>query len=243
MYQNYLFDLYGTLVDIDTNESSPYLWDKLAFFMCMQGARYTASELQSQFREKITESKLMVKQQSDFLSNIPFEEIEAQFHQVIPMLYQAKGITPSSEQVTDWALIMRTLSMKRLQLFDGARDTLLQLKKDGKNIYLLSNAQRLFTEPEMRMLGIYELFDDIFYSSDIGVKKPSHYFYQALMGKHNLIPDQTVMVGNDWQADAWGAANYGIDSIYIHTKQSPPVTGALPSNCKQIQTIHQLCSI
>ena len=137
--------------------------------------------------------------------------------------------------------MMRTLSMKRLQLFDGAKETLLQLKENGKNIYLLSNAQRLFTEPEMQMLGIYELFDDIFYSSDIGVKKPSRHFYHALMDKHKLIPYQTVMIGNDWEADAWGAANYGIDSIYIHTKQSSPITGNLPSNCKQIPTIQQLC--
>ena len=28
MYQNYIFDLYGTLVDINTNEGKPYLWKK-----------------------------------------------------------------------------------------------------------------------------------------------------------------------------------------------------------------------
>ena len=241
MYQNYVFDLYGTLVDIDTDESNPYLWEKMAFFMCMQGACYAADELETQFRQKITESKLMQIKQGTLFHNISFEEVEAKFEQVIPMLYQEKGVTIDLKQAKDWAVMMRTLSMKRLQLFDGAKETLLQLKENGKNIYLLSNAQRLFTEPEMRMLGIYDLFDAIFYSSDIGVKKPSRHFYHALMDKHNLIPDQTVMVGNDWEADAWGAANYGIDSIYIHTSQSSPITGNLPSNCKQIPTIQQLC--
>lgn len=28
MYQNYIFDLYGTLVDIHTNEKKAYLWKK-----------------------------------------------------------------------------------------------------------------------------------------------------------------------------------------------------------------------
>ena len=28
MYQNYIFDLYGTLVDIHTNEKKAYLWEK-----------------------------------------------------------------------------------------------------------------------------------------------------------------------------------------------------------------------
>ena len=241
MYQNYLFDLYGTLVDIDTDESNPYLWEKMAFFMCMQGACYTAAELEIQFRKKITESKRMQFTQDNFFKNISFEEVESKFEQVIPMLYQEKGITPSSKQVEDWAMIMRTLSMKKLQLFDGVKETLVRLKENGKKIYLLSNAQRLFTEPEMRMLGIYELFDDIFYSSDIGAKKPSKHFYKALIDKHNLLLEQTVMVGNDWEADAWGAANCGIDSVYIHTKQSTPITGDLPSNCKQILAIQQLC--
>ena len=27
MYQNYIFDLYGTLVDIRTNERKPSLWN------------------------------------------------------------------------------------------------------------------------------------------------------------------------------------------------------------------------
>ena len=28
MYKNYIFDLYGTLVDINTDENKRYLWDK-----------------------------------------------------------------------------------------------------------------------------------------------------------------------------------------------------------------------
>ena len=30
MYKNYIFDLYGTLADIQTNEQKPYLWKKMA---------------------------------------------------------------------------------------------------------------------------------------------------------------------------------------------------------------------
>lgn len=40
MYQNYIFDLYGTLVDIHTNEDKPYLWDKMTEFYGFQGAIY-----------------------------------------------------------------------------------------------------------------------------------------------------------------------------------------------------------
>ena len=48
---------------------------------------------------------------------------------------------------------------------DGVTDLLEALKKKGKKIYLLSNAQRIFTEYEMHTLGIAKYFDDIFISS------------------------------------------------------------------------------
>ena len=36
-YDNYVFDLYGTLVDIHTEEDFPKLWEKLALFLDITG--------------------------------------------------------------------------------------------------------------------------------------------------------------------------------------------------------------
>ena len=36
-YKNYLFDLYGTLVDIHTNEDSPAFWRNVSRLLGMQG--------------------------------------------------------------------------------------------------------------------------------------------------------------------------------------------------------------
>ena len=45
-YDNYVFDLYGTLVDIHTEEDFPNLWEKLALFFGYYGAVYEPEELQ-----------------------------------------------------------------------------------------------------------------------------------------------------------------------------------------------------
>ena len=37
MYNNYIFDLYGTLIDINTDEWNDDLWKKIAIFLCLQG--------------------------------------------------------------------------------------------------------------------------------------------------------------------------------------------------------------
>lgn len=94
MYQNYIFDLYGTLVDIHTNEKKAYLW-------------------------------------------------------------------------------------KELSLFPGVPEMLQRLKDAGKKVFLLSNAQALFTAPEIPLLGLTKYFDGILLSSDAGVKNRIRHFLRC----------------------------------------------------------------
>lgn len=241
MYRNYIFDLYGTLVDIHTNDRKKYLWEKMSLYMRFQRAGYTAAELKQAYGREISRQKM---QKSASLSAesglyVPPEEIEASFEEMIPALYLAKGVSVSEEQTRDWAMMFRTISMEHLCLYEGAASLLTRLKEDGKRIFLLSNAQRLFTEPEMRALGIYELFDAVYYSSDAGFAKPSRRFYQKLLKEQALAPAESVMVGNDDKADAWGAHDNGLDSIYVYTRQSPKMESPLPANCQRINDISE----
>lgn len=112
----------------------------------------------------------------------------------------------------------RILSTDYVKLYDGVIDLLEALKKKGKKIYLLSNAQRIFTEYEMHTLGIAKYFDDIFISSTCGVKKPDSRFFQLLIDKYNLDITKSVMIGNDGISDIAGAKSVGLVSfIFIRT--------------------------
>ena len=103
------------------------------------------------------------------------------------------------------------------------------LKKKGKKIYLLSNAQRIFTLYEMRLLGIEKYFDDILFSADYKVCKPDENFYTTLINKHNLNIKNSIMIGNDYICDIEGASNVGLDSLYLHSNLSPEIKGKLKS--------------
>ena len=92
----------------------------------------------------------------------------------------------------------------------------------------------------MELLGLTGYFDDILFSSDYEVKKPSAYFYEALFKKHGLIKEESVMIGNDRFADAGGAEDYGIASIYLHTEQSTPFEGELPKHCRQVADLREI---
>ena len=49
MYKNYIFDLYGTLIDINTDEWSIDIWEKMAIYYGYKGAHYTAEELNEEY--------------------------------------------------------------------------------------------------------------------------------------------------------------------------------------------------
>lgn len=52
------------------------------------------------------------------------------------------------------AQFFRILSTDYIRLYEGTIEMLTVLKEKGKKLYLLSNAQRIYTEYEMNALGI-----------------------------------------------------------------------------------------
>ena len=52
-YDTYVFDLYGTLVDIHTEEGDRILWEKLALFYGYYDALYDWEELKNAYENKV----------------------------------------------------------------------------------------------------------------------------------------------------------------------------------------------
>ena len=52
-YKNYLFDLYGTLADIHTNEDSPAFWRNVSRLLGMQGVDRAPVELKEKYKAEI----------------------------------------------------------------------------------------------------------------------------------------------------------------------------------------------
>lgn len=250
MYQNYVFDLYGTLVTIHTTEDSPELWRRMALAMSLQGAKYEPEELQGRCRlleeqvrdEAWKQQRMRLGLASDGSDvktgwRLSTQEAEVSLQEVYRRLYLEKGVTPGGERLAELGIWFRALSLERLGLYEGADGLLDKLRAQGRGIYLLSNAQRMFTEPEMRLLGIYDKFDGILYSSDLGIKKPSPFFFRELFDRYKLKKSESVMVGNDFFSDVEGAERFGVDCLYVHTRESTPFSGALPESCRRIGSI------
>ena len=209
-YENYIFDLYGTLVDIHTDEEKTELWEKLAQFYGYYGAVYTAEELKNAYA-------CLTGQKDDAHEAHPEIEIE----EVFLALFQKKGVQADIELAIHAGQFFRILSTEYIRLYDGAKELLAALRETGKKVYLLSNAQRIFTAYELKLLGLEPYFDDIFLSSSCKVKKPDTRFFHLLLDKHHILPEESIMIGNDAVSDIKGAKEVGLHTFYIHSNISP----------------------
>ena len=100
-----------------------------------------------------------------------------------------------------------------------------ELRADGRRCFLLTNAQNVFTMPELKLLGIADCFDGILISSMEECAKPDPHFFQAACRQFGLSRKETLMTGNDPSTDIAGANAFGIDSVYIHSNLSPRWAG------------------
>ncbi len=241
MYRNYIFDLYGTLVDIHTDERTDALWQQFCSVLSEQGVCYQPEELRDAYHSEVRRQEELLRQALREAGHTGEPEIE--IGDVFRTLASAKGAYPDGAEIVDLARTFRALSTERLRLFDGAEDLLRRLKKAGSRVYLLSNAQRLFTGAELSALGLDRYFDGILLSSDAGVKKPDPRFYQMLLQRYGLRAEDCLMTGNDDLADCHGAAAVGIDSCYIVTEQSPLRQRPLPERCREIGCILEVLNI
>ena len=81
---------------------------------------------------------------------------EPQVERVFMRLYEEKGVRVSKQEAVDAAQVFRSFSLRYVRLYYGAKELLAHLKKKDKKLYVLSNAQQVFTASELRYLGIYD---------------------------------------------------------------------------------------
>lgn len=217
-YRACLFDLYGTLVDIHTDENQPALWRRVAGFTASHGAPYTAGDLRRTYLRRVEEAEALLAARD---RAIPGACPEIDLGPVFAGLYADKGVDAPPALVAETALTFRRASTTHLRCYAGARALLAALRESGRRVLLLSNAQSLFTRPELDALGLTPLFDGIYLSSEAGVKKPDPRFFRLALQREGLRPEDCIMIGNDPRCDGQGARRAGLDAWVIRSALSP----------------------
>lgn len=213
-YTDLIFDLYGTLVDIHTEESD-LVWEKTALYLGYYGASFTGTSLKAAFSAEMQRREAQAGQSYEMFPDIPFDS-------VIAGLLRSQGITERADELgLNAAQVFRVTSTEYIRLYDGVLEALATLRQHGYRLWLLSNAQRAFTAYELRYLGLTDQFDGIYLSSDYQCRKPDVRFFRALLEEQHLDPQTCLMIGNDRETDIAGAKAAGLSTLYMHTNLTP----------------------
>lgn len=227
--KNLIFDLYETLIDIRTDENSLSLWRGMAQLYMRCGAVYRHKELQQAYLRMVGEEETRLRAETGFLHpEIQLETVfkrllgEAPEHISADRLGMPDVPTGDSGREDSFWLYMiantfRSLSMRRFRLFPGTIQTMEKLRQEGYHLYLLSNAQAIFTKPELELTGLINEFDAVYISSEKGMKKPQKEFMQLLIDEQQLDPESCMMIGNDTESDFGVALPCGVAGCLLNT--------------------------
>ena len=113
-YENYLFDLYGTLVDIHTDEEAPSFWRNVSRLLGMQGVHLSPAVLKAKYEAQIA------LQEDELRSRLPEgAQPEVNLAPVFRSFFADSGVRADESTIADFARTFRLLSIRKLKLFSG----------------------------------------------------------------------------------------------------------------------------
>lgn len=111
---------------------------------------------------------------------------------------------------------------RETKLVDGAME-LLEYLYPKYRMYILSNGFREVQYKKIQNSGLKPFFEKVFLSEDAGINKPHPDMFTYALKNSNSRRDQTLMIGDSWDADIVGARNSRIAQIWFNPTQEEPI--------------------
>ena len=206
-----LFDLYGTLIDIETDESMEEIYRGIAHYLTYHGVYLHRWEVRERYYD-------IMKQQKDARAeSYPEIDVEAIWNEFLVQ----EGIKASvlrGQLAKVIAHLYRGISRNRLQLYPDVKRVLNELQTRYR-LALISDAQSCFALPEIRAVGLEGYFESMVISSHHGYRKPDSRLFRKTLDNMGLDPGEVIWVGNDMYRDIYGARLVGIRNIFVDSNQ------------------------
>ncbi len=213
--QAIIFDINGTLIDIQTDEGAEEIYRGISHFLTYQGIYIHRWELRDEY------FRLMDDQRRASGEAFPEFDAVALWQEFLNRRVEAVHCLHTKK--LRWiplflAEMYRGISRLRLQLYPDVTDVLNDLSQRFK-LAALSDAQSAWALPEMRALGIEKYFQPIIVSGDLGFRKPDKRIFEAALSGLDVPPENVIFVGNDMYRDVYGAKQVGIRTVFFASNQ------------------------
>lgn len=114
-------------------------------------------------------------------------------------------------------------------------------KQKRCKLYIISNGFVEIQQQKLKNTGLLPYFTKCYFSEHIGAHKPAKVFFDYAIKSSNAIKKQSLVIGDNVEADIVGAKNAGIDQVYFNPN---PSSAPLPFTPKfQITDLRELLKI
>ena len=203
-----IFDCYQTLIDIDTDEHSIETYEIVRRWLLYQGVKIEPEKLRDCYVQKI---KKRMDESEETYPEVKVEEVFAE-------ICKENSIWKVNEKLLgiETSKIFRAASIQRLKPIPQSIELIEKHCIDIPKC-IVSNGQRDFSELELRFLGLYDYFDFVIFSSDVGYKKPDKRLFKKALKKMGLElePESVISIGDSYENELSPANELGMQSKNI----------------------------
>ncbi|WP_027190761.1 HAD family hydrolase [Fundidesulfovibrio putealis] len=210
-----LFDINGTLIDIQTDEGNEEVYRGISHFLTYQGIQTSRWEVRDEYYQ------LLDAQRKAGGQTFPeFDAVELWREYLLRRPEACQALPPEKLKWMPLFLaeMYRGISRYRLQLYPEVGIILNELSQRYK-LAALSDAQSAWALPEMRAVGIADYFSPIIVSGDLGYRKPDSRIFQSALDGLDLPAENVLFVGNDMYRDIYGANSFGMKTVFFSSNQ------------------------
>lgn len=100
-------------------------------------------------------------------------------------------------------------------VFDGTIE-ILEYLKPKYTLHIITNGFSEVQSKKMKNSKLDIYFDQIITSESVGVKKPNPEIFEYALSQANATIEESVMIGDSWEADIMGAKNMGMKPIFCN---------------------------
>jgi len=202
-----VFDCYETLIDIHTEEHSLETYEVVSSWLAYQGVKIEPKKLWDTYMFKVRDR---MEHSKEIYPEVRVEEIFAEIcreNSIWQIDENSLGVEASR--------VFRAASIRKLRAFPQS----IKLIEHCINLpkCIISNGQRVFSELELRFLGLHDYFDFVIFSSDVGYKKPDLRLFMTALKRMGLElePKCVMSIGDSDENELAPAKKLGMRAMHI----------------------------
>jgi putative hydrolase of the HAD superfamily len=119
-------------------------------------------------------------------------------------------------------------------LFPGTIE-ILDYLHGSYRLHIITNGFQEIQEKKLRNSNIHAYFDKIIDSEMAGVKKPNPIIFELALKTAEVIPEKSLMIGDNLEADIMGAQAVGFHALHFNANGEP-----MHARCPIIAHLHEI---